>query len=360
VTEAVWAAALVAGRAEDPGAALFQTLFAARCVTLLALAAALVAILLRARAIRTAVARVVDQLDGAPAPGSLSAAIGRVVGDRSLTVAYWLASAGHNVDADGRRVDVGTGNGHTVTPIVRGDSAVAVVVHDAPAGDGQELVREIGAAALLAVDNERLVAETRAQLAELSASRARIVTTADRERRRLERDLHDGAQQQLLALSYDLRMARARAEQAGDASRGAGLAAALGQAEAALDELRELAHGIYPAVLEESGLEPALKTLANRAPIAVELELDLRGRAAPECERAAYVLVVAAIVDAVQRAATFVEVAAIRAEGLLRVRAHDDGAPRQARLAHVGDRVGALRGSTEFGPTTIEAEIPCA
>jgi signal transduction histidine kinase len=351
--------ALLGGRTEDASAAVFAILYGARCLALVCLAGGLVWTLMRARARRAAVARLVDQLDDVPAAGSLASAIATAVGDPSLEVAYWLPSAGTYVAADGRNVDVSAGCGRAATPIVRGRERLAVVLHDPQALDTTGLTNEIGARARLAVDNERLAAEARAQLAELSASRARIVAAADAERRRLERDLHDGAQQRLLALSYDLRVARATAEAAGDDDLSARLAADGAEVQAALDELRALAHGIYPAVLEESGLVSALRTLANRAPLAVELELDASDRAPANAERAAYVTVDEAISDAAGRGASFIAVSLSRAHGALRLAITDDGRPRRGELTRVADRLGALRGTGTFGARTIEAEIPC-
>src|SRR5205814_4787205 len=131
---------------------------------------------------------------------------------------------------------------------------VAIVNHTASVA---ELEPELRAAIRLALENERLQAEVLAQLRDLRASRTRIVETSDAERRRLEHDLHDGAQQRLLALSYDLRLARAAAEADGGREVATLLASAGDEAQAALGELRELAHGIYPAILAGAGLARA-------------------------------------------------------------------------------------------------------
>ena len=143
---------------------------------------------------------------------------------------------------------------------------------------------EIGAAARLAVDNERLRAEVLARVADLRASRARIVATADGTRQRLERDLHDGAQQQLLAASFELRQACSSAAASGDAELAARLTDASEQAQQALTELRDLAHGIYPAILTEAGLEPAVRSLAERASTASR-SCRTRRRPVPDCRR---------------------------------------------------------------------------
>ncbi len=153
------------------------------------------------------------------------------------------------------------------------------------------------------MENERLQAELVAQLGELRASRARIVETAGAERRRLERNLHDGAQQHLLALSYDIRLARAGAAADGDTAAQMTLATAIEETQGALQELRELAHGIYPAVLAEAGLAPALATLADTAPLPVQILRAGDRRYPAPVEAAAYFAVAEAIGDAARRGA---------------------------------------------------------
>ena len=173
-------------------------------------------------------------------------------------------------------------SGHALTLLVRDGRRVALVTHAAGVA---ELEYEIGAAVRLALENERLQAEVLAQLHDLRESRTRIVETGDAERRRLERDLHDGAQQRLLALSYDLRLARARAEAEGDVSTGSRLAEATSEAQAALGELRELAQGIHPAILTEAGLRPRLRRSPMRHRLrlrsARRLESATRSRSRP-------------------------------------------------------------------------------
>jgi signal transduction histidine kinase len=297
---------LLGGRIEDPHSTVFALLFFGSCAALIGLAAGFAWGVMRIRSARAALARLVGELGEAPAPGALEAAMAHAVGDPSLKIAYPLTGSPRYVDAGGNVVDVPDTPGRAATTIVRRQTPLAVVMHDTVALDEPALVGELAAVARLAVDNERLHAEARAHLAELTASRARIIATGDAERRRLERDLHDGAQQRLLALSYDLRLARARAGAADAGRLTSTLDAAIDDAERALDELRRLAHGIYPAVLEESGLAPALETLADEAPLPVEFGELTRDRAPAVVERTAYAAAVEAISDAAVRAATFV------------------------------------------------------
>jgi signal transduction histidine kinase len=239
----------------------------------------------------------------------------------------------------------------------RNEQTIAVVTHPAAI---PELESRIGPALRLALENERLQAEVLAQLEELRASRARIVATADLERRRLERDLHDGAQQRLLALSYDIRLANSSAEAGGDTSTKLALAGALEKAQGALEELRQLAHGIYPAVLTEAGLGSALATLADAAPLPVEIRrVDQRRYPAP-VETAAYFSVAEAVDDAARRDADHAAVSVVHGDGRLVVTVEDSGSERTAAMVALADRVGALGGSLVVEPTFLRAEIPCA
>jgi signal transduction histidine kinase len=273
------------------------------------------------------------------------------------------------VDANGRAVDPPSGQpGRAVTTLVRDDRPIAVVSHGG-AFTELEFEREIGPAVRLGLENERLQAEVLAQIDQLRASRARIVETGDAERRRLERNLHDGAQQRLLALSYDIRLARAAAESNGDGATQTTLADGVDEAQAALRELRELAHGIFPAILAEAGLQSALETLADSAPLPVEVNGFAEDRLPAPVEMAAYVMVAETLDDAIARRATVVTVAIAVDQGRLVVTVTDDGSPRQvaevveaadASMVGVADRVGAVGGALDVGPRTLQASIPCA
>jgi signal transduction histidine kinase len=215
----------------------------------------------------------------------------------------------------------------------------------------------------------RLDAELRARLEELRASRARLVEAGDAERRRLERDLHDGAQSRLVALALLLRGARARAEA------GSELAALLDRAtaelQAGLDDLRELARGIHPAVLTDRGLEPALQSLVARVPVPVSVEAPAAERLPGAVESAAYFVVSEALANVAKYArATHAEVAVRRDNGRVTVEVTDDGvggadAARGSGLRGLADRVAALDGTLSLDSpagrgTRVRAEIPCA
>jgi signal transduction histidine kinase len=346
VAVAAYAAALLQRPLEGPGSGVYSTLFYARAVAFSVLAVGIVVLAVRRRRQRLSLGRLTDEL------GAVPDALAAAFGDPTLQIAYWLPDRGLYVDADGRPVEVShSASGRTVTPIVRGGRPVAVVSHDASFSVSPQL----GSAARLALENERLQAELRAQVEALRRSRMRITERGDAERRRLERDLHDGAQQRLLALSFDLRLARSSAEQGGEERVVGMLDNAIGEVHAALEELRDLAHGIYPAILGEAGLAAALATLADDAPLSVELQLAAERYDAP-VEAAMYVAVREALEDAVRRGAAWMRV---RLDGHGTLIVDDDGEPRSEPLVHVADRVGALGGETEFGENDLRAVIPC-
>jgi signal transduction histidine kinase len=214
-----------------------------------------------------------------------------------------------------------------------------------------------------------LDAELRASLAELRASRARIVQAGDAERRRLERDLHDGAQSRLVALKLLLSRARLRARGSDDGLE-AMLTDAIGELDTSLGELRELARGIHPAVLTDQGLEPALQALASRAPVPVTIEADGGERLPGSVESAAYFVVSEALANVAKYAqATEAAVAVRRENGVVTVDVTDDGiggadAGRGSGLRGLADRVAALDGtlaveSPAGAGTHLHAEIPC-
>jgi len=342
---------------EDPSDSAFRTIFVIGCVAVILLAAGLVWATIRSRFQRRAVARIATSLGQAPPPGSVQAALAQAIGDPELQIAYWLPDARRHVDASGRPVaEPVAGPGRAVTALVRDGHPVAVVSHTAALPD---LEPELGAAVRLALENERLQAEALAQLDQLRASRVRIVETGDSERRRLERDLHDGAQQRLLALSYDLRLARAQAQADGDPQTGSLLTEATDQAQATLEELRELAHGICPAILAEAGLAAALATLADAAPLPVQIQDEAAGRHPAVVETVAYLLVAEALDDAAGRDASHATVSVVQDGGRLVVTVQDDGTDRTSSMVQLTDRVGALEGRLAVEPTRLRAELPC-
>ena len=344
-----------------PSVTSFAALFLARAAAVTALAGALGWSAYVVRRTRSAVARLAADLGEAPAPGSLRASLAASLGDPDVEVAYPLNGSGRFVDGAGNAVPPPTaGQGRVVTPIVRDGREIALVGHSRGDLAAEELAREIGAGARLAVENERLQAEVLAQLHDLQGSRARIVEAGDTARRRLERDLHDGAQQRLLALTYDLRLARTAAQSDGDEGLALTLERAVDEAHTALEELRELAHGIYPTILGEAGLGPALRGLADRAAIPVELTDHSAQRYPAPIETAGYILVDDAVAEAARRDATHALVRVDSDGSKLLVEVEDDGALAESIPLHVGDRVGALGGRVERVGRVLRADVPCA
>jgi signal transduction histidine kinase len=306
------------------------------------------------RRTRSALARLVVELAASPPAGGLGAALSKTLGDPTLTLLYPLPD-GRRIDAAGRPLE--PSQGQEVTPLVRGGRPVALLAHRPGLLDDPGLVEEIVAAARLALDNERLQAQVRAQLEDLRTSRARIVERGDAERRRLERDLHDGAQQRLVSLALSLRLSRL----GGDADPDV---AVLEEAEAevrrALEELRGLARGLYPAALTEEGLGAALEALAEQAASPLVLRRLPQERLEPNVEAVAYFVVAETLKRGRPRRAA---VDASRAEGRLVVEVETDEQP-PGELTDLEDRVGALDGRllvqvAPEGGTRIRVELPC-
>jgi len=312
----------------------------------------------------TAVRRMADAIDPRSTAGSLRATLARSLGDERLRVAYAFPEGAGFIDEQGVPVpEPGVTPGRAVTAIERDGVLVALVDH--AAGTHPDLLaQEIGSAARLAADNERLAAAVRARLRELQASRARIVEAGDTARGRLERDLHDGAQQRLLTLSYELRLARSAADGAPkDAT--AALDKAIAEVDTALVELRELAHGIYPAILEDAGLDAALVNLAEEAGVPVVFEGRDEARCPAASEAAAYLAVAEALRQARASASPSVRVRLSRSADRLRLEVRAAGIGQDPSWLRVEDRVGASGGTLtleaeEADVTLLRVELPCA
>ncbi|HYF24449.1 MAG TPA: histidine kinase [Baekduia sp.] len=289
------------------------------------------------------------------------------LGDRSLSVAYFLPDRGAYVDEQGRAVELpDPRSGRAWTAVERDGRRVAAIIHDVALDATPELVTAAAAGAALAIDNERLKADLRARLEELRRSRLRIVEASDESRRRLERDLHDGAQQQLVSLALDLRLLKARL---GDHEATGQVDEIAERLQQALSELRELARGIHPAILTQQGLGPALEALAARCRTPVTLEVDVPGRLPAPVEAAAYFSVSEALANVGKYAqAQQARVTARVRDGALEVLVEDDGlggadAGSGSGLRGLQDRLAALDGTLEVrsppgGGTRLVARVP--
>ncbi len=330
----------------------------------IAIPLALLAGLLSARLARGGVADLVVELGRTPQGVGVRDALARAVHDPTLQVAYWLPMRQSYVDEDGRPVRLPE-DGRAVMKL----EDIAAIVHD-PELD-PDLVEAAGAAARLALHNARLQADVRAQLGKVQESRRRIVTAGDDQRRRIERDLHDGAQQRLVALALELRLAQRELGATIDPQLERILAGAVDELQLAVEELRELARGVHPAVLTEEGLAGALESLAGRTPFPVQIESAPDDRLPPEIEAAAYFVACEAIANAVKHShATTIRVNANRRNGRFVIEVEDDGigGAREnggSGLRGLVDRVeahgGTLQIESEPGQgTRVVGELPCA
>ncbi len=315
-----------------------------------------------------AVSELLLRLGEEPGTGSLRCRLSQALGDDSLQLAFGLEDKARWVDADGHTVELPETGARTWTAVELEGRVVGAIVHDVTLTQEPELLRSVSAAAGLAMENERLQAQLRARVEELRASRDRIVEAGMSERRRLERNLHDGAQQRLVALSLTMRLAQSKVRKDPEKAE-AMLAAAHDELTLALGELRELARGIHPAVLSDRGLGAALEALAGRAPLPVELRDIPEDRLPEPIEAAAYFVVAEALTNVVKYAhASQATVTVERVNGHAIVEIADDGIggadpDRGSGLRGLADRVSALDGrmrldSPAGAGTRLRAEIP--
>jgi signal transduction histidine kinase len=305
-----------------------------------------------------------DLRAGRAAPEATGDVLADALTDPSLELFFWLPEGEAHVDASGHEVGELPSDERTHTPVRRGELHLATVVHDPGLGERPNLLDGVIEAAGLAIEIARLRAEVRRRLAEVEESRARIVTAGDEERRRLERDLHDGAQQRLVSIGLSLR--HVQSELSGDGARQ--LDAAVAQVSEAIEELRELARGVRPAALDE-GLAAALRELASRSPVQASVHATDE-RFGDQVETAAYFVASEALANAAKHArATEVVLTAAKDNGSLVVSVWDDGvggarAAGGTGLIGMADRVAALGGSLRIesppsSGTLVEAELPC-
>jgi signal transduction histidine kinase len=325
--------------------------------------------LLTARLARSAVGELVLELRTEPAPSDLRNALARALRDPSLELVYWLPDFAAYVDLEGRPVQLPDLDGRVTTVIDRDGERVAALIHHSALEEEPELLDSVKAAAGIALENGRLHAELRARLEELRGSRARIVEAAHNERQLLERNLHDGAQQRLIALSLKLSLLHGRLRS--DPEVKAGLDEARREIAASLSELREIAHGIHPAVVSGHGLAVALEQLAARAPVSVDMRVDVEARLPEPLEVAAYYVVSESLTNIAKHAhATTARIEVAKEEDELVLEIVDDGQggadpERGSGLRGLADRVEALGGrlriwSANDDGTRVRAEIPCA
>jgi signal transduction histidine kinase len=339
-------------------------LWIATC-SLITVPVAFLAGLLRSRLARAGVADLFRDLRSI-GPVELQTMLARVLGDPRLLLAF--PDGEDLVDAAGHPVHLPAADaGQAVTPVDRDGEPVAVLIYDRSLEDDPELVETIGVAAAVALENRQLHAEVTARLAELQASRERIVTAADAERRRIERNLHDGAQQRLVTLALQLSLIQreirrdpAEAEQL--------VSSASEELAHSLEELREFARGIHPAALEH-GLDVALDALAQRAAVPTTVVFEDGPRLAEPVEFAAYFVASEALANVAKHAeASTVTIRLLRTGPDVVITITDDGVggadpTRGTGLQGLTDRVEALGGRLEVGTpaeggTVVTATLP--
>ncbi len=327
--------------------------------------------LFRSRLVRGgALGRMLERIAGETDPAVMRTAMADALGDPSIELAFWLPTESRYVTAAGEPMALPEeGSGRAIAEVRADGREVAAIIHDADLLAEPEKIDAVSRGAALALENVRLEAEVRARVAEVRASRARIVEATDAARRELERNLHDGAQQNLVSLALKLQMARARIGSQPEEAAGI-LAEASTELEATLAELRELARGIHPAILTDRGLAPALLALSHRAPLPVEVGELPANRLPPPVEAAAYYVVAESLTNVARYAdATRAEVEIVWTNGIVRIRIADDGvggaAPGDGSgLNGLSDRIAALDGqlfvtSPPDDGTVVEAVIPC-
>jgi signal transduction histidine kinase len=308
-------------------------------------------------------------LGHAPTPARLRDALAHALGDSSLQVAYWAPSQDRFVDTAGKpTVLPEAGSGRAVTMLERAGIREAAIIHDAILLEEQGLMAGVASAMRLAVENDRLTGELEDKLQEVRASRARIVEAGDLERRRVERDLHDGAQQRLVSLSLELRVAHNALGNDGDPAVRQSIDRAANEALAALSELRDLALGIHPLILTESGLGEAVESLAERTSLPVSVDVGSE-RFSPGVEGAAYFVIAEALTNVTKYAkATNARVRVRSFADHMTIEVDDDGVggadPRSGSgLRGLADRLAVLDGTIDVasplgGGTSLMARIP--
>jgi signal transduction histidine kinase len=337
---------------------------------LIALPVALFFGLIRSRLAHADVGDLVLRLEQTP-PGEIRGALAEALHDPTLEVAFWLPERGGYVDADGLPVELPQdGHDRAVANLERDGEPLAALIHDPTLRYEPELIDAAAAAARLALQNARLQAELQAQLVKVKESRARIVAAGDEQRRRIERDLHDGAQQRLVALALDLKRAQGNLDGRADQDVERLLAAAADEVKVAVEELRQLASGIHPGILTQGGLSVALAALANKAPVPVTVDANL-DRLQPEIESTAYFVASEALTNVAKHAhASSASIRACVENGKLVIEVSDNGVGGAAAdggtgLRGLADRVEAQGGrlrieSPAGGGTRVKGEIPCA
>jgi signal transduction histidine kinase len=295
--------------------------------------------------------------------GTLDVRLAHALNDQSLVVGYWLESEGHYVSRSGMPLESPPAGAERKVTIERRGHPIAAIWHRQGV-EPSAISNELTPSLLVALDNERLQATGEANLRELRTSRSRLVAVQEAQRRQVERDLHDGIQQRLLAIVFELRLARVTAERSGDEQRSEWLARAETLSLALVEEIRRLAHGIHPAILSQAGLAAALSSLAEDSPIPMTVSVERSVRLTQTLETTVYQVIADALVDAVQAGAGELSVAVrlIDANVVVEVDHDATAAPVRVRLL---DRIAAAGGSLSVEESNgglgkrLRVALPC-
>ncbi|WP_353826809.1 sensor histidine kinase [Agromyces sp. SYSU T0242] len=347
-----------------------------RTVALIAMAAVPVSFVAGLAHVRNMRARVADLMkvtrEGADR-GLWAESLARALRDDSVRVYWWEEDRGRYVDASGQPMDsADAGRGHSILPVASPTGLpIALIVHDRALTDNMRLLDGVSSALRLSVDNGRLRSDLERTLDQVRQSRQRIVEAGDEARRRIERDLHDGAQQQLVSLGMNLRLAANTARQQGQEDLAAELERSIGTLNEGLKELRELAHGIHPTLLSQGGLALAIPELAGRCPVPVDVGVQAEGRLPELIESTAYFAVAETLANVAKHSqATRAWVRAyVEGDDLVLV-VRDNGVggaslDRGTGMLGIVDRVDAVGGSIELtsprgAGTTVTVRMPAA
>jgi signal transduction histidine kinase len=329
--------------------------------------AALAWSLLRSRLARGGLADLFREL-GTLRGVQLEDGLAKVLGDPGVALAYPVPGERSYLDGRGQTVELpAPGGDRAAAPVERDGHELAMLIYDASLDDDPELVEAVAAAAAITLDDARLQAESQERLGELRASRERLVAASDAERRRLERNLHDGAQQRLVSAALQLRMIERRVQ--GEPELAEAIKATGDEISRSLEELRELARGIHPAVLNH-GLKAALDSLASRASVPTAVSFQSPDRLPEQVELAAYFVACEALANVAKYAqASAASVRVSRRNGMATIEIADDGVGGADETAGTGlqglaDRVAALDGTLRIlsppgAGTVVTAELPC-
>jgi signal transduction histidine kinase len=315
--------------------------------------------------------RIFDSIPDLASPAQVEGSLREILGDPGLRVFWWDWERECYVGVDGTSCAPAAAPGEVITRIEYETRRIGALIHDPRLSEAPEFTEAFVPMIRIAMERDRLHRDLVAKLEQLQASRARIVRAGDTERRRLERNLHDGAQQRLTTALLTLRALEA--EVADDRGLTAFVQRTVDELQSAIDDLREIARGLHPPLLAREGLETALRAGATRASVPVELELRIPERLPPTVEAAAYYVAAEAVTNTVKHArATRAWLSAVHAGGTLTVVVRDDGVggacvecgtEEATGLGGLKDRVEALGGtldvvSPEGGGTRLTAVFP--